>query len=107
MRSLVRSRFIPDFIEKGVDALNPIQVSTAGMDTPTLKREFGRDITFWGGGCDSQTVLPFGTSHEISKEVRQWIDDLGPNGGFVFGPNHNVQPGVPPENIVAMFDTAL
>ena len=99
--------FIPDFIDMGIDALNPVQVSAAGMDTRTLKREFGRDIAFWGGGCDSQTVLPFGTPDDIAKEVKRRIDDLAPNGGFVFSPIHNVQPGVPPENIVAMFDSAL
>jgi uroporphyrinogen decarboxylase len=98
--------FIPDFIEMGVDALNPVQVSAAGMDTKALKKEFGRDIVFWGGGCDSQTVLPFGTPHEVADEVKRRIDDLAPGGGFVFGPIHNVQTGVPPENVVAMFRTA-
>jgi len=98
--------FIPDFIEMGVDMLNPVQVSAAGMDTKVLKREFGRDITFWGGGCDSQRVLPFGTPDEVADEVRRRIDDLAPGGGFVFSPIHNVQTGVPPENVVAMFGTA-
>jgi len=100
------SPLIPDFIEMGVDILNPVQVSAAGMDTKALKREFGRDITFWGGGCDSQIVLPFGTPAEVADEVKQRIDDLAPGGGFVFAPIHNVQTGVPPENIVAMFETA-
>jgi len=98
--------FIPDFIEMGVDVLNPVQVSAAGMDTKALKREFGRDITFWGGGCDSQAVLPFGTPEEVADEVKRRVDDLAPGGGFVFGPIHNVQTGVPPENVVAMFETA-
>ena len=98
--------FIPDFIEMGVDILNPVQVSAAGMDTKTLKREFGRDITFWGGGCDSQAVLPFGTPDEVADEVKRRIDDLAPGGGFVFSPVHNVQTGVPPENVVAMFEAA-
>jgi uroporphyrinogen decarboxylase len=100
------SPFIPDFIDMGVDILNPVQVSAAGMDTKALKREFGRDITFWGGGCDSQHVLPFGTPQEVADEVKRRIDDLAPGGGFVFGPIHNVQAGVPPENVVAMFRTA-
>jgi uroporphyrinogen decarboxylase len=100
------SPFIPDFIEMGVDILNPVQVSAAGMDTQALKRKFGRDITFWGGGCDSQRVLPFGTPQEVADEVRRRIDDLAPGGGFVFSPVHNVQAGVPPENVVAMFKTA-
>ena len=98
--------FIPDFVEMGVDAVNPVQVSAAGMDTSELKREFGRDITFWGAGCDSQVVLPFGTPEEVADEVKRRLDDLAPGGGFVFSPIHNVQAGVPPENIVAMFETA-
>jgi uroporphyrinogen decarboxylase len=98
--------FIPDFIEMGIDALNPVQVSAAGMDTRVLKKEFGRDIVFWGGGCDSQTVLPFGTPQEVADEVKRRIDDLAPGGGFVFGPIHNIQTGVPPENVIAMFRTA-
>jgi uroporphyrinogen decarboxylase len=100
------SSFIPDFIEMGIDILNPVQVSAAGMDTRELKRTFGRDITFWGGGCDSQSVLPFGNPEEVKDEVRRRIDDLAPGGGFVFSPIHNVQAGVPPENVVAMFETA-
>jgi uroporphyrinogen decarboxylase len=100
------SPFIPDFIEMGVDILNPVQVSATRMDTKELKREFGRDITFWGGGCDSQNVLPFGTPEEVADEVKRRIDDLAPGGGFVFSPIHNVQTGVPPENVVAMFKTA-
>lgn len=97
---------IPDFIEMGIDALNPVQVSAAGMDTRALKREFGRDITFWGAGCDSQVILPFGTPDAVAAEAKRRIDDLAPGGGFVFGPIHNIQPGVPPENILAMFRTA-
>jgi uroporphyrinogen decarboxylase len=100
------SPFIPDFIEMGVDILNPVQVSAAGMDTGTLKRAFGRDITFWGGGCDSQSVLPFGSPKQVADEVKRRIDDLAPGGGFVFSPIHNVQTGVPPENVVSMFETA-
>ena len=95
--------FIPDFIEMGVDALNPIQVSAKDMDTRMLKREFGKDITFWGGGCDTQKVLPFGTPKGIVKEVRRRIKDCAPDGGFVFTQVHNIQANVPPENIVAMY----
>jgi uroporphyrinogen decarboxylase len=97
---------IPDLIEMGVDALNPVQVSASGMDTAELKREFGKDITFWGGGCDSQTVLPFGTPREVADEAKRRIDDLAPGGGFVFAPIHNVQAGVPVENVIAMLRTA-
>jgi uroporphyrinogen decarboxylase len=97
---------IPDLIEMGVDALNPVQVSASGMDTAELKRAFGEDIAFWGGGCDSQAVLPFGTPGEVADEVKRRIDDLAPGGGFVFAPIHNVQAGVPVENVVAMLQTA-
>ncbi len=97
---------IPDFIDMGVDILNPVQVSAAGMDPRTLKREFGEDIVFWGAGCDSQRVLPFGTVEEVQDEVKRRIDELAPGGGFVFAPVHNIQSEVPAENVVAMFETA-
>jgi uroporphyrinogen decarboxylase len=97
---------IPDLIEMGVDAINPVQVSAEGMDTGTLKREFGQDISFWGAGCDSQVVLPFGSPLQIADEVKRRIDDLAPGGGFVFAPIHNIQAGVPAENTVTMFRTA-
>ena len=98
--------FIPDLIEVGVDALNPVQVSAKGMDTQRLKEEFGNKLTFWGGGCDTQSVLPFGTPEDVANEVRRRIKDLAPGGGFVFTQVHNVQAGTPPENIVAMLRTA-
>jgi uroporphyrinogen decarboxylase len=97
---------IPDFIDMGIDAINPVQVSAAGMDTKELKRQFGRDICFWGAACDSQGVLPFGTPAEVADEVKRRIDDLAPGGGYVLSSVHNIQTGVPPENIVAMFRTA-
>ena len=96
---------IPDLIESGVDILNPVQVSAAGMDTKELKREFGKDITFWGGGIDTQYVLPKGTKQEIVDEVKRRIDDLAPGGGFVFSAVHNIQGDVPPENIMTMWET--
>ncbi len=96
--------FIPDFIEMGIDALNPVQVSAKDMDTKRLKREFGNDITFWGGGCDTQRVLPFGTPEEVEEEVKRRIGDLAPGGGFVFTQVHNIQSDVPPENIMAMYE---
>lgn len=98
--------FIPDFIEMGIDAVNPIQVSAAGMEPRKLKREYGKDITFWGAGCESQQILPFGTPQEVADEVTRRIDELAPGGGFVFCPIHNVQAEVPVENVVAMFETA-
>lgn len=94
--------FIPDLIETGVDILNPVQFSAAKMDTARLKREFGKDLVFWGGGIDTQKVLPHGTKQEIEDEVKNRIDDLAPEGGFVFATVHNIQEDVPPENIVAM-----
>ncbi len=96
---------IPDFIEIGVDILNPVQVSAAGMgDTRKLKQEFGEKLTFWGGGVDTQGVLPRGTSEEVREEVKRRIGDLAPGGGFVFSAVHNIQPDVPPENIMAMWE---
>ena len=94
--------FIPDLIETGVDILNPVQFSAAKMDTARLKQEFGKDLVFWGGGIDTQKVLPHGTKQEIEDEVKKRIDDLAPGGGFVFAAVHNIQEDVPPENIVAM-----
>lgn len=98
---------IPDLIDLGFDIVNPVQVSARDMDSRQLKKDFGADIVFWGGGVDTQRVLPFGTPDEVRDEVRRRIDDLAPGGGFVFAAVHNIQAFVPPENIVAAFDTAL
>lgn len=98
---------IPDLIDLGFDILNPVQVSAKGMDTKRLKQTYGKDITFWGGSVDTQHMLPFGTPAQVADEVKRRIDDLAPGGGFVFAPIHNIQPQVPPENILALFDTAL
>lgn len=95
---------IPDLIEIGVDVLNPIQVSAAGMDPAELKREFGRDLAFWGGGVDTQNVLGTASPPEVREEVKRRLDALMPGGGFVFATVHNVQAEVPPENIVAMWE---
>ncbi len=94
---------IPDLIEAGFDVLNPVQISAAGMAPRRLKQEFGKDIVFWGGGIDTQKTLPFGTSEEVYREVRQNIEIFGDGGGFVFNSVHNVQSNVPLENILAMF----
>jgi uroporphyrinogen decarboxylase len=102
------SEFIPDMIEIGVDILNPIQVSAVGMgDTAELKRRYGRHLTFWGGACDSQRVLPFGTLAEVQAETRRRIADLAPGGGFVFAPIHNIQPDVSSERTLALYRAAL
>jgi len=95
--------FIPDLIEVGVDALNPVQISAAGMRPAALKRDFGSELTFWGGGVDTQTVLNRQTPTEVRDMVRRNVDALAPGGGFVFCQVHNIQPDVPPENVTAMF----
>lgn len=97
---------IPHLIEIGVDIVNPVQVSARGMDSRRLKAAYGNDVTFWGGGVDTQRVLPFGSPGDVRDEVRRRIDDLAPGGGFVFATVHNIQAFVPPENVVAAFDTA-
>jgi uroporphyrinogen decarboxylase len=97
---------IPDLIEIGVDILNPVQVNATGMDSTELKREFGADLTFWGGGVDTQTAFDERvTPAKVCAEVRRRLDDLMPDGGFVFNPVHNIQANVPPENIMAMWKT--
>jgi uroporphyrinogen decarboxylase len=98
-------KVIPDFIDAGIDILNPVQVSAADMDSADLKREFGRDLTFWGGAVDAQNVLQTGSVQDVKNEARRRIEDLAPGGGFVFAPIHNIQHGVPPENVVAMWET--
>ncbi|MBE0479021.1 hypothetical protein IBX65_07910 [Candidatus Aerophobetes bacterium] len=97
---------IADFIEIGVDALNPVQVAARNMDSKKLKDEFGDKITFWGGGCDSQRILPFGNIDEVEKEVKKRIKDLAPGGGFVFAPVHNIQYDVSPEKICTLYEKA-
>ena len=97
---------IPDFIEIGVDILNPVQVSAANMDSAELKHEYGKDVCFWGGGVDTQNA--FDESHtpeQVRTDVRRRLADLMPGGGFVFNTVHNIQGNVPPENIMAMWDT--
>jgi len=96
---------IPDLIEIGVDIINPVQVSAAGMDSAELKREFGKDLVFWGGGVDTQRVLGTGTPQQVREDVKRRLDDLMPGGGFVFNTVHNIQGNVPPENIMAMWET--
>jgi len=95
---------IPELVELGIDILNPVQVSAANMDTRRLKKEFGKDLTFWGGGVDTQQILPYGTPQQVKDEVKRRIDDLAPGGGFVFNTVHNIQGDVPPENVMAMLE---
>ncbi len=95
---------IPDLIENGVDILNPVQISATGMDPFELKREFGKDLTFWGGGVDTQRVLGTGTPQEVRDDVRRNIEALAKDGGFIFASIHNIQGNVPAENVVAMYE---
>ncbi len=96
---------IPLLIEAGIDILNPFQVNCARMDTKEFKKLWGNDLTIWGGSCDTQHVLPYGTIQEVKDETKRRIDDLAPGGGFIFAPIHNIQNGVPPENIMAWWET--
>jgi uroporphyrinogen decarboxylase len=96
---------LADLIDAGLDAINPVQVSGKDMDAAALKREFGKDLTFWGGGCDTQEMLPNGTPDAVARHVREQVTALAPGGGFVFQQVHNILANVPPENIVTMYDT--
>jgi uroporphyrinogen decarboxylase len=100
------SQYIADFVDMGIDALNPVQISAPGMDPAKLKEQWGREIVFWGGGIDSQHVLPFATPEEVRQAVRENVEVFKPGGGYVFNNVHNIQAGVPPENVVAMYDAA-
>ena len=94
---------LPEFIEAGFDILNPVQCSAAKMDARTLKREFGAQLTFWGGGANTQQTLPFGTPDEVYREACERIEIFGAGGGFVFDTVHNVQGPTPAANLQAMF----
>ncbi len=98
--------FIPDLIDNGVEILNPVQISASGMDPATLKAQFGRQLSFWGGSIDSQHVLPSATPETVYEHVRRNLEIWKPGGGYVFNNVHNIQAGVPPENIVALYDSA-
>lgn len=97
------STFIPDFVDMGVDILNPVQLSANGMDGKELKEKWGDKLTFWGGGVDTQKTLPFGTPEEVYKEVTERLELFNTNGGFVFNPVHNIQGQTTAENMMAMF----
>ena len=96
-------QLLPDFIEAGFDILNPVQCSAAEMDPVRLKREFGKDLVFWGGGVDTQKTMAFGSPDQVYREVRERIDIFNQDGGFVFNAIHNIQGNTPVENIEAMF----
>ena len=96
---------INEFIDAGFDVLNPVQISAAGMDPRNLKKNYGKHITFWGGGVDTQKTLPFGTSKQVREEVKRNIEIFSLGGGYVYNAVHNIQAGIPVENIVAMIET--
>jgi uroporphyrinogen decarboxylase len=96
-------KLLPDIIEAGLDAINPVQISCRGMEAEGLKRDFGKDLTFWGGGCDTQRILPSCTPSEVRDHVLHQCRVLAPGGGFVFQQVHNIMAFVPTENILAMY----
>ncbi len=99
-------KLIPHLIDAGIDILNPIQTNAKGMDTALLKKEFGKDLCFWGG-IDAQKILPDGVPEDVEREVKRVIQDLSPEGGFLFAPTHDIQTFTPPENIIALYESGL
>jgi len=97
---------IPDLIDAGLDILNPVQTTARNMEPERLKKEFGKDITFWGGGCDTQYILSTASPKEVREDVKKRIDIFAKNGGFVFNQIHNILANVPPENVIAMLKAA-
>jgi uroporphyrinogen decarboxylase len=100
------AEYIPDLLDNGVNILNPVQVSARNMDPAILKERFGDRLVFWGGGIDAQHILPFASAEKVVQEAARNIEIFKPGGGYVFCNCHNIQAGVPPENIVALYDTA-
>lgn len=100
------TEYIPDLMDNGVDILNPVQISAAGMEPGDLKARFGDQLTFWGGAIDAQHVLPLASADEVREHVRRNVEAFKPGGGYVFNNVHNIQAGVPPENILALYDAA-
>jgi uroporphyrinogen decarboxylase len=98
------TNLLPDMIDAGLDAVNPVQTNCKFMEPERIKSQFKDQITFWGGGCNTQQVLPMGTPAEVRDDVLRNLDIMTPGGGFVFQQIHNIQADVPPENVVAMFD---
>lgn len=98
--------YIPDLMDNGIDILNPVQITATGMDPEFLKKSFGKELVFWGGGIDSQHVLPFVSPEEVKANVKANMEAFKPGGAYVFNNVHNIQAGVPPENILAMYEAA-
>ncbi len=98
---------LDDFVDMGVDILNPVQCSAAGMDAESVKKKYGDKLVFWGGGVDSQDTLPLGTPEDVCMEVARRMKIFSEGGGFVFGTIHNIQANTPVENLIAMYETVL
>jgi uroporphyrinogen-III decarboxylase len=98
------TKLLGDFAACGVDVLNPVQWTAAGMDPSMLKEKYGNRFTFWGGGIDTQKTLPFGTPEEVRSQVLEKLSIFSPGGGFVFNTIHNILGKTPPENVLAMFE---
>jgi len=99
-------KYIPELIDNGIDILNPVQIGLPDMEPERLKDEFGKQLVFWGGGIDAQHVLPFAKPEEIRNHIKKNLEIFKPKGGYVFNNVHNIQVGVPPENITALYDAA-
>ncbi len=97
---------IPELLDLGIDILNPVQISARNMDPADLKRRFGRNVVFWGGGIDAQHTLPFARPDQVRREVAANVRAFMPGGAYIFCNCHNIQAGVPPENVVALYDAA-
>jgi uroporphyrinogen decarboxylase len=100
------TQYIPELIDNGIDVLNPVQISAVDMEPVNLKAKFGDKLSFWGGGIDAQHILPHGTPEQVREEVRKNLEAFKPGGGYVFNNVHNIQAGVPPENVIALYDAA-
>jgi uroporphyrinogen decarboxylase len=98
---------LPELIDAGMDCFNTVQTDAAGMDAMELKRRFGQNITFWGGGVDTHRIMPFATPDQVREDVRRRIKIFAPGGGYVFATIHNILGDVPPENILAAVDAVL
>ena len=101
------AKLIPDLIEVGVDITGPVQIGARGMDPTTLKREFGKDLVFWGGGVNTQSTLTNGTPQQVREEVKRNVEAFADGGGYVFAAVHNIQSNVTIENIIAMWEAFL
>ena len=98
------ANLLDDFVEMGVDIINPVQCSAKNMGAEQLKKHYGEKLTFWGGGINTQWTLPFGTVEDVKKEVIDRLQIFSKGGGYIFSTIHNIQANTPPENIVAMFE---